>query len=189
MNGSIIGDSIVVAMMAARLERDSEGKRGSGRTTRHALRAALEAIIVGQDGGTVQMGDHSKTDQGNAELALKVSAILKALGVGHVVQGASVTVDPLPSAEQAKAEEQFETPHWAVARNESRALVAGAQLLTKYGRRHGNAWLLNDHGNDAYCVHTEAGNHMHMNAAEIAEGFYVGEWIGDLEEIFEKFVK
>ena len=72
---------------------------------------------------------------------------------------------------------------------ESRALVAGAQLLTKDGRRHGNAWLLNDHGNDAYCVHTEAGNHMHMNAAEIAEGFYVGEWIGDLEEIFEKFVK
>lgn len=189
MNGSSIGDSVVMALLAARLERESQDKRGSGRTTRHALRAALEAIIIGQDGGTVQLGDHSKTDQGNIELALKVSAILKALGVSHMMQGASITVDPLPSAEQAKAEEQFPTPAWAVARNENRALVVGAQLLTKDGRRHGNAFLVNDHGDGVYCVQTEAGNHMHMNAMEIEEGFYVGDWIGDLDEIFDKFVK
>lgn len=183
---SVLGDSIVKALFTAQVERESAGKRGSGRTTRHALRAALEALIVSHQGGTVSVVDHSETDQGNAELALKVSAVLKALNVPHVIQGADITVDPF---EVTEAEKQIQTPHWAVARNESHSLVPGAQLLTKDGRRHGNAWLINVHGDGNYCVHTEADNHMHMNAAEIAEGFYVGDWIGDLDEIIEKFVK
>ena len=87
-------------------------------------------------------------------------------------------------------------PDWAVSRNWAYALVEGAQLLTKDGRRTGNAHIITKgvmhSGNGEYidnvynCL-TDAGSKFTFTEVELLEAFSVGDWISDPARILKDF--
>lgn len=93
-------------------------------------------------------------------------------------------------------------PDWASDWNWNSALVVGAQLMTKDGRRMGNAHIVeavkvdfasevtasNPYGEDTYykCL-TDAGNVFTLNSKEIHEAFWIGKFISMPERIIEDF--
>ena len=93
-------------------------------------------------------------------------------------------------------------PDWAVERNFSYALVAGAQLMTKDGRRMGNAHIVStesiviperaDRNNpygDVLVYHclTDAGSKFTMQETEILGQFHIGDWISEPARILRDF--
>lgn len=166
-----------------------EEERGTGRTTRHALAAALKALEH-PGHSEVKMGDHSNTPEGNLELASKVSAVLTALGVHHVQKGDTIAVSSIGKQDASVRSQDPNMPEWAEGHNPARELQPGAQLLTKDGRRMGNAWALGfDESDGQWCIHTDAGNHVHLNTGEVHEQFYVGEWLCDPSNIEARFTR
>lgn len=180
-------DQILLGMIRAERRKNSD-QRSSGRTTRHALRGAMEAIDVAGH-GAVEMFDHAETPQACVELAGKVSLVLTALGVEHVVEGAVVTVKPIEPRKDESRQGSVDAPKWAIAKNESHALVPGAKLLSKDERFYPDAWVLSDDTGGSHCVQTETGKHLHLTGDEIKQRFIVGDWIADLDEIAMKFGK
>lgn len=110
--------------------------------------------------------------------------------------------------EQAKrAMEQFELsrgplPDWASDWNFKHSLVPGAQLMTKDGRRMGNAHIVkttvvespakvcpsNPYGEVTYyeCI-TDAGSNFTLSAEEINEAFWIGDFLSTPERIIKDF--
>ena len=154
--------------------------RGSGRSTSLALKQAQTALEAASRGSAIEVYDHHDTAEAHAEQAKRVSAVLRALGVEHTVCGNVIDVEPL------KREPEEELPEWAVGRNSDLQLVAGAQLLTKNGRRCGNAAIScvheEEHGT-VYCVVTDAGNPMRLNKDEVNELFEIGDYLMDPREV------
>lgn len=177
--------AIMMSLLAHEAEKaaepeEKEDERGSGRTTKHALIAAK--IAIDKAGSIIEMQDHSKTHEGNKELALKVSQILTVLNVDHAFENNIVCVKPI---EQAKrSDSQGPLPEWAVGRNPIRELVPGAQLYTRNGSRVGNAYLLDfDDTTGVWEVLTDMGSAMHLTVDEVNELFTVGEYIADVNEV------
>lgn len=90
-------------------------------------------------------------------------------------------------------------PDWAIDWNWGYELVPGAQLLTKDGRRHGNAHILRVEGKAPderidpyderrfYCI-TDAGSCINaLSAAELENSFWIGEWISDSKTLIARF--
>lgn len=154
--------------------------RGTGRSTSLALKQAQMAMDAAVRGSALEVYDHHDSAEAHAEQAKRVSAVLRALGVEHTVCGNVIDVEPL------KREPEQELPEWAVGLNSDLQLVAGAQLLTKNGRRCGNAAIScvheEEHGN-VYCVVTDAGNHMRLNKDEVNELFEIGDYLMDPQEV------
>lgn len=82
-------------------------------------------------------------------------------------------------------------PKWAIKR--AAGLEVGAQLPTRDGRKTGNAHIINitpaPRGRMGlnYHILTDAGNTLMMSEAEIHVQYYEPEWIGDVNDIIEKF--
>lgn len=186
MNKEVMDQIALGLLRAARTKRTDQ--RSSGRTTRHALRGAMEAIDFAGH-GAVKMFDHAETPEACAELANKVSLVLSALGVEHIVEGALVTVKPIEPRKDESRQGSVDAPKWAVAKNASHALVPGAKLLSKDERFYPDAWVLSDDTGGSFCVQTETGKHLHLTGDEIQQRFTVGDWIVDLDEIAMKFGK
>ena len=101
--------------------------------------------------------------------------------------------------EQAKrAMEQFELsrgplPDWAENWNFKHSLVPGAQLMTKDGRRMGNAHIVyipnkpTQECETYYLCLTDAGSEFRLSAQEIHAAFWVGEFISDPKNIVADF--
>lgn len=72
-------------------------------------------------------------------------------------------------------------PAWAIG--PATALVAGAQLCTRDGRKIGNAVIrgpeVERHGLSFWPVLTDAGNELLLTSAEVAELFWPPEWLMD----------
>lgn len=93
-------------------------------------------------------------------------------------------------------------PDWASDWNWNRALVVGAQLMTKDGRRMGNAHIVkttvvespakvcpsNPYGEVTYyeCI-TDAGSNFTLSAEEINEAFWIGDFLSTPERIIKDF--
>jgi hypothetical protein len=86
-------------------------------------------------------------------------------------------------------------PDWAVARNFGYELVPGAQLLTKDGRRMGNAHFIRMGKGIAAgpvfvptfeCL-TDAGSKFTFTAEELETAFTIGDWISDPERVLRDF--
>lgn len=87
-------------------------------------------------------------------------------------------------------------PEWASDWNWNRSLVAGAQLMTKDGRRMGNAHIVEcevvktsgDGGGIIYyhCI-TDAGSTFTLSAEEIHDAFWIGEFLSTPERIIKDF--
>lgn len=115
------------------------------------------------------------------------------------------TLTMLSKAESAL--QQFELnrgplPDWAVNWNFKRELVPGAQLMTKDGRRMGNAHIVsseskayphlankqNPYGEvTVYHCLTDAGSHFVLNEEELRGSFWVGEFISTPDRIIADF--
>lgn len=70
-------------------------------------------------------------------------------------------------------------PEWAVGINEPHELEIGTQLLTKDGRRTGNARIEAIPKTDEpmiFLVRTDIGNTMPLYSGEIHELFYIGDY-------------
>lgn len=112
------------------------------------------------------------------------------------------------SAQVAAAEDAVETakrsmyefelsngpiPDWAVARNWAYELAPGAQLLTKDGRRAGNAHIIRiTDGRRAtdkttYDCLTDAGSKFTFNEVEILHAYHVGDWLSAVSRILKDF--
>jgi len=170
-----------VARQAKESSESHEDKlRGTGRSTSLALKQAQMAMDAAVRGSALEVYDHNDSAEAHAEQAKRVSAVLRALGVEHTVCGNVIDVEPL------KREPEEELPEWAVGRNSDLQLVAGAQLLTKNGRRCGNAAIScvheEEHGT-VYCVVTDAGNPMRLNKDEVNELFEIGDYLMDPREV------
>lgn len=177
--------AIMMSVLASELKRaaepeEKEDERSSGRTTKHALTAAL--IAIEKAGSIIEMCDHSETHEGNKELASKVSQILTVLNVDHAFENNIVCVKPIEQAKRCDA--QGPLPEWAVGRNPIRELVPGAQLYTRDGSRVGNAYLLDfDDTTGVWEVLTDMGSAMHLTVDEVHLMFTVGEYIADVNEV------
>ena len=70
-------------------------------------------------------------------------------------------------------------PEWASDLNIEMELVTNAQLLTKDGRKHGNARITGSYLGDRmyYTIQTEAGNVMAFSEKEVHNGFWIGKYI------------
>lgn len=88
-------------------------------------------------------------------------------------------------------------PDWAIARNWGYELVPGAQLMTKDGRRTGNAHILRQRqyptiqGGPAHYVYdciTDAGSYIQsISESEILDGFWIGDYISQPETLISRF--
>lgn len=84
-------------------------------------------------------------------------------------------------------------PEWAADWNWNRSLVKGAQLMTKDGRRMGNAHIVKTCTSDPQgefvlyeCI-TDAGSTFTLTAEEIHNAFWVGEFLSTPERIIKDF--
>lgn len=90
-------------------------------------------------------------------------------------------------------------PEWAIDLNPTGVLKEGTQLLTKDGRRTGNAFIFDVEylkspriETNLYAVMTDIGNKMRLTETEVHELFYVGPYIMDTLEsinIRSNFIK
>lgn len=163
-------------------EKSQAGKqlRGTGRSTALALKQAQAAMDAAVRGNGIEIHDHHDTAEAHVEQAKRVSAVLRSLNVEHTVCGNVIEVEPL------NKEPEQPLPEWAVGLNSDLQLVAGAQLLTKNGRRCGNAAIScvheEEHGT-VYCVVTDAGNPMRLSKDEVNELFEIGDYLMDPREV------
>lgn len=112
-----------------------------------------------------------RTAHRNRAMALEK---LKSALEDHLIQPLeSIYADPLPD--------------WAVAYNRAKKLTFGTQLCTKDGRKMGNATIFNvespnyeDESIKLYSCISDAGNRFKMNAQEIHERFWIGDYIINL---------
>ena len=84
-------------------------------------------------------------------------------------------------------------PDWASDWNWNRSLVEGAQLMTKDGRRMGNAHIVSlttppTEADPVYyhCL-TDAGSEFRLSAEEIHNAFWIGEFLSTPERIIKDF--
>jgi hypothetical protein len=96
--------------------------------------------------------------------------------------------------------EEFELSHgplpeWAIGRNWLHFLVPGAQLLTKDGRKVGNAHIVQVYSGHPdlqadtfYCL-TDAGSEMTLTEREIRSLFHVGDWLSDPSLLTQRFTR
>lgn len=163
---------------------DSEDKlRSTGRTTNQALNYAR--IAIDQAGSPVIIRDHFPSIKAHGELTEKVSRILSILNVAHSAVGTTILVEPL-----VKPEPVAPLPEWASAANPNHLLGEATQLLTKDGRKIGNAFIVAMPDpfvkTDTYCIDTDNGSHVHMTEDEIHEHFYIGDFYGKIDELLEQ---
>lgn len=86
-------------------------------------------------------------------------------------------------------------PDWTIGWNYKRSLVPGAQLMTKDGRRMGNAHIVKTEFKgkgeimDSIVYHclTDAGSCFVLNGDELHSAFWVGEFISDPDRIIADF--
>lgn len=87
-------------------------------------------------------------------------------------------------------------PDWATARNWDHALVPGAQLCTKDGRRTGNAHIVKienviykagDVSRPVFTCLTDAGSVFKFSHAEVVSQYYIGDWLSDPERVIKDF--
>ena len=86
-------------------------------------------------------------------------------------------------------------PEWAADWNWKRSLVGGAQLMTKDGRRMGNAHIVKQEfrgkgeiiDSIVYVCITDAGSTFTMSAEEIHNAFWIGEFLSTPERIIKDF--
>lgn len=70
-------------------------------------------------------------------------------------------------------------PEWALGLNQAKELDVGTQLLTKDGRRVGNARIEVIVKTDepmTYLIRTDIGNTLTVDTSEIHELFYIGDY-------------
>lgn len=180
---ALIALEAVLGHAARQAKENSEAGqklRGTGRSTALALKQAQAAMDAAVRGSGLEIHDHHDTAEAHVEQAKRVSNVLRALNVEHTLCGNVIEVAPL------QREPEQELPEWAVGLNSDLQLVAGAQLLTKNGRRCGNAAITcvheEEHGT-VYCVVTDAGNGMRLTKDEVNELFEVGDYLMDPAEI------
>lgn len=107
----------------------------------------------------------------------------------HEVAYAALKVE-LADFELNLAAETGPIPHWVTGLNEHQAVVVGAQLLTKDGRRIGNAHIVSGYTegqDDFFEILTDAGNEARFDADEIDELFHIGQFLVDVEEVTRRF--
>lgn len=70
-------------------------------------------------------------------------------------------------------------PEWATGFNYAKEIMVGTQLLTKDGRKTGNAYVIRRYINsqDIWLILTDAGNIFIMNELEINSQFYIGNYL------------
>ena len=70
-------------------------------------------------------------------------------------------------------------PEWASGFNYAKEIMVGTQLLTKDGRKTGNAYIIRRYINsqDIWLILTDAGNTFIMNELEIEKQFYIGNYL------------
>lgn len=88
-------------------------------------------------------------------------------------------------------------PEWAIARNWGYELVPGAQLMTKDGRRTGNAHILRQRqyptapGAPVHYVYdciTDAGSYIQsFSESEILEAYWIGDYISEPHTLIARF--
>ena len=86
-------------------------------------------------------------------------------------------------------------PEWAADWNWKRSLVEGAQLMTKDGRRMGNAHIVKKEfrgkgeiiDSIVYVCITDAGSNFTLSAEEINEAFWIGDFLSTPERIIKDF--
>lgn len=86
-------------------------------------------------------------------------------------------------------------PEWASDWNWNHSLVGGAQLMTKDGRRMGNAHIVKKEfcgkgeiiNSIVYVCITDAGSTFTLTAEEIHNAFWVGEFLSTPERIIKDF--
>ncbi len=81
----------------------------------------------------------------------------------------------------------IQLPFWATSHNPELIIRKGVQLCTRDGRRVGNAHIIDIINDDLFLVLTDAGNQMKLNSNEVNELYYVGEFVGDVNEIIKHF--
>lgn len=86
-------------------------------------------------------------------------------------------------------------PEWAIAKNPHHYLVPGAQLLTKDGRRTGNAHVImvvekfytDGEKTVIFEALTDAGNKINLTAGEIHSMFYIGDYLSAVGRVLKDF--
>lgn len=86
-------------------------------------------------------------------------------------------------------------PEWASDWNWNRSLVVGAQLMTKDGRRIGNAHIVKKEFRSkdeiidsiTYICITDAGSTFTLTAKEIENAFWIGEFLSTPQRIIKDF--
>lgn len=86
-------------------------------------------------------------------------------------------------------------PEWAANWNWNRSLVEGAQLMTKDGRRMGNAHIVKKEfrgkgeiiDSIVYVCITDAGSTFTLSEKEIHNAFWIGEFLSKPERIIKDF--
>lgn len=79
-------------------------------------------------------------------------------------------------------------PNWAEDFNLTYDLKVGTQLLTKDGRRVGNAWIWKTEPGDVhelFKIVTDAGANMTLTGVEVHELFYIGVYLCTIERIVQ----
>jgi hypothetical protein len=106
-------------------------------------------------------------------------------GIADSGDGGSWRAEDQPEYIQAVAIlEEFKAqipplPEWASDLNTEMGLVTNAQLLTRDGRKHGNARITGSYLSNQtyYIIQTEAGNVMTFSEKEVHNGFWIGDYI------------
>lgn len=170
---------------SAEPEKNEDPYRNTGRSTSLALQQAQAAMDAATRKEAYTIFDHHNTVKAHRNQAIKVSRVLQVLRVDHELRDNVITVLPLLTADER---EFGPLPSWAVGYNKSKALVPGAQLCTRDGRKIGNAHLLGfDPTTGIWCILTDAGNHVHFNVDEVNEMFVVGDFVSDPAEVEARF--
>jgi len=183
---TILGE--VVKMAEAEEKKQAEPAKPE-LTKEQSNRLILEAatMAVGNPGIPVNLQDD------NTELAEQASRVLSLLNVEHYQEGGKITAIPTGSSEAEQLAEEF-LPQWAIGKNGAKELVPGAQLLTKDGRRVGNAYIIHAHLKDyggaekfeVFCCITDMGHLLQVTRSEIDELFYVGDYLADPAEVLAR---
>lgn len=131
---------------------------------------------------------------------VKLYLALKALTAAYITDTEDSSGSPQWEIVKAAERAMYEftqsygpIPDWAVDRNWAYELVPGAQLLTKDGRKTGNAHIVRipnkptpDCETYYHCL-TDAGNQMRLSAEELEGMFHIGDWISDPARVIRDF--
>lgn len=88
--------------------------------------------------------------------------------------------------EKKMNEDDFTLPHWAIRHSDGDCMVIGTQLMTKDGRKCGNAYVDGIEEHDKFgklaIVVTDMRNIFRMTLNELEEAFYPPLYVMDIEE-------